>query len=429
MSFPLLLRRSFSTSTRCSYRTKNIPEDIIAKTITTQATRRGSSKDIQSTKAEPQSLPAPKAARKPRTRKIGTTLPVDRFNLPPRSKWRNYFPTSGAALKSRISIANPETAAQVANSFVPLGSRDQVIIEAYPGPGALTRALMELPKDRIRKIIVLEDSECYLNFLHPLQEADPRVKVLPMNGFSWDTYHQLDVEGFLDDVENVPWNEPNPYLHFISHLPMDVLGEQLLAQLLRCAPEQSWLFKHGRVSMSYLMHDWVWDRISASINDLPRCKLSVIAQAVSEFNLTIDPQLLVPYNDHFYPDAVNPAYTSKTENRRRGTPFVAGTFRPMEHQIIKPGMLDKWDYCLRKLFVLKSTPLQGAVGHLAPGSDALKSYLTGNDVPPEQRVDLKKIIRKMSVEDWAAVVGAFDRWPFAPEELLITDSFSRDDRL
>jgi transcription factor 1 len=80
-----------------------------------------------------------------------------------------------------------------------------------------------------------------------------------MNGFSWDTYHQLEVEGFLDDVENVPWNKPNPYLHFISHLPMDVLGEQLLAQLLRFAPEQSWLFKHGRIEMSYLMHDWLWD--------------------------------------------------------------------------------------------------------------------------------------------------------------------------
>ncbi|KAG2750325.1 S-adenosyl-L-methionine-dependent methyltransferase [Suillus brevipes Sb2] len=333
------------------------------------------------------------------------------------------------ALKSRISIANPETAALVANSFVPSGSRDKVIVEAYPGPGALTRALMELPKSRIRKIIVLEDAEPYLNFLHPLQEADPRVKVLPMNGFSWDTYHQLEVEGFLDDVENVPWNKPNPYLHFISHLPMDVLGEQLLAQLLRFAPEQSWLFKHGRIEMSYLMHDWLWDRISASIEDSARCKLSVIAQAVSKFDLTIDPQLLVPYNDHFYPDAMNPAYTSKTENRRRGTPFVAGTFRPLKNQIIKPGMLDKWDYCLRKLFVLKSTPLKGAVGHLAPGSHVLKSYLSGDDVPPEQRADLNKIIRKMSVEDWAAVVGAFDRWPFAPEELLITDSFSRDDRV
>ncbi|KAG1865624.1 uracil phosphoribosyltransferase-domain-containing protein [Suillus tomentosus] len=132
------------------------------------------------------------------------------------------------------------------------------------------------------------------------------------------------------------------------------------------------------------MHDWVWDRISASPEHRARCKLSVIAQAISEFNHTIDPRLLVPYNSHFYPDATNPAYSLKTENRRRGTPFIAGTFRPLEHQIIQLGMLDKWDYCLRKLFVLTSTGR-------SPGSDTLRA------------------------SDWAAVVGAFDRWPFAPE--------------
>ena len=32
-------------------------------------------------------------------------------------------------------------------------------------------------------------------------------------------------------------------------------------------------------------------------------------------------------------------------------------------QIIQNGMLDKWDYCLRKLFVLKSTPLKNAIGY------------------------------------------------------------------
>jgi len=56
-----------------------------------------------------------------------------------------------------------------------------------------------------------------------------------------------------------------------------------------------------------------------------------------------------------------------------------------------------------------------AFSHLAPGSDILRSYLTSDDVPPEQRTDMKKIIRKLNVEDWAAVIGAFDRWPFAPE--------------
>jgi mitochondrial transcription factor 1 len=29
------------------------------------------------------------------------------------------------------------------------------------GPGALTRALLELPKERIRKIIILEDQELF----------------------------------------------------------------------------------------------------------------------------------------------------------------------------------------------------------------------------------------------------------------------------
>ncbi|KAG2150847.1 S-adenosyl-L-methionine-dependent methyltransferase [Suillus clintonianus] len=433
MSFPFLLRRPFSTSTRCAYRAKNIPEDIIANALTKYPVRRGRPKkaDIEdiNPEVEPQSASTSKVVRRPNARKGHIQLPVNRVDLPPRTEWRHYFLTAGMTLKSRISISNPETAALVADSFVPKGSRDKVIIEAYPGPGALTRALMQLPKERIRKIIVLEDTEQYLHFLKPLQEADPRVQVLPMNGFLWDTYHQLDVQGFLKDVETTPWNQSNPYLHFISHLPMDVLGEQLLAQLLRCAPEQSWLFKHGRIPMSYVMHDWVWDRISASTEDRARCKLSVIAQAVSEFNLTIDPQLLQPYDDHFFPHAVNPAYSSRTENRRRGTPFVAGTFRPLEHQIIQPGMLDKWDYCLRKLFVLKCTPLKNAVGHLAPGSDILKSYLTSDDVPLEQRTDMKKIIKKLNVEDWAAVVSAFDRWPFAPEELLITDSFSRDERI
>jgi hypothetical protein len=33
------------------------------------------------------------------------------------------------------------------------------------GPGALTRGLMKLPRDRVRKIIVLEDYEQYYDWL------------------------------------------------------------------------------------------------------------------------------------------------------------------------------------------------------------------------------------------------------------------------
>jgi hypothetical protein len=48
-------------------------------------------------------------------------------------------------------------------------------------------------------------------------------------------------------------------LHFISHLPQNVMGEQLIAQLFRSIPEKSWLFKYGRVPLSFALSQWVWE--------------------------------------------------------------------------------------------------------------------------------------------------------------------------
>jgi hypothetical protein len=93
------------------------------------------------------------------------------------------FPTTSNTqlVKHRVCLRDSETAAQVAESFVPAGTKDKVIIEAFPGmysapsniswtdnlvgPGILTRALLQLPRERIRKIIVLENAECFLDNL------------------------------------------------------------------------------------------------------------------------------------------------------------------------------------------------------------------------------------------------------------------------
>lgn len=95
-------------------------------------------------------------------------------------------------------------------------------------------------------------------------------------------------------------------------------------------------------------------------------------------------------------------------------------------------MLDKWDYVLRRLFVLKSTPLSKAIRYalvriyhlggahlsassLSPGADALLEPLTSRTLPPSERVDVTKDIRHLTVEDWGRIVKAFDEWPFAPQ--------------
>lgn len=109
----------------------------------------------------------------------------------------------------------------------------------------------------------------------PLAQADPRVRVVSRNGLSWDTYSYLTETGDLD-VDITPWENctfctcfkpgekaftpvlVHPELHFVSHIPQTVHGEQLVAQLFRCIPEKSWLFKYGRIPISFVLADWVW---------------------------------------------------------------------------------------------------------------------------------------------------------------------------
>jgi transcription factor 1 len=100
------------------------------------------------------------------------------------------------------------------------------------------------------------------------------VRIVSQNGFAWDTYSHLVESGDLD-VDIAPWESrtfvpaPNPRkhsytgavhpeLHFVTHIPHTILGEQLVAQLFRSIPAKSWLFQYGRIPMSFILSDWVW---------------------------------------------------------------------------------------------------------------------------------------------------------------------------
>jgi len=206
-----------------------------------------------------------------------------------------------------------------------------------------------------------------------------------------------------------------------------MLGEQLVAQLFRSIPDQSWLFRYGRVPLSFIMSDWVWQRISASREVPTRCKLSVIAEAVAHSKLSLPSHFLRPYDEHFHPSTIRTE--QRPGPRRSGSPLQAVDIVPHGEQVIGKGMLDKWDYCLRRLFVLKSKPLRSAIGHLAPGSAALLKQITNSDLLPSEQVDVRTQVRKLEIREWANLVKAFDEWPFAPEDLMISDTFTLDRRV
>ncbi|EPQ57060.1 S-adenosyl-L-methionine-dependent methyltransferase [Gloeophyllum trabeum ATCC 11539] len=308
-----------------------------------------------------------------------------------------------ATASSSASVLDPET------------KKGKVVIEAFPGPGALTRALMRLPKERIRRLIVLEENEMYYEYLKPLEDLDPRVKILKKSGYAWDTYEVIEENGWLDDVKKAPWDVVQTDLQFISHVPTNIMGEQLVAQFFRCIPDRQWLFKYGRMPMSIVLGAWMWKRLSAAPGTAERCKVSVIAEAVSTFTSSLPPSTLLPYEEHFHPVFSRESRQSKPELRKHGSPLLSINILPFAKQPIEKGALEKWDFCLRRLFVLKSTPIGKAIGSLAPGATTLIQYLSDESLPAEERLDLKKPIKQLTVHDWSLVLRAFERWPFAPE--------------
>lgn len=97
---------SFTSSACRAYRTKKIPEQEGSERV-------------------------PKPVKRIAGRMELPTDPKERIDLPDPQEWRAFFPPQKC--RDRISISNPDTAATLAEAFVPEGSRDKVIIEAFPG--------------------------------------------------------------------------------------------------------------------------------------------------------------------------------------------------------------------------------------------------------------------------------------------------------
>jgi mitochondrial transcription factor 1 len=239
-------------------------------------------------------------------------------------------------------------------------------VTPFIGPGALSRALLELPKERVRKLIILEDVEHFQPYLEALEAADPRVTVIMREGYQWDAYNKIDDQGLLADVSKLPWSAGvHPQLQFISHLPHNVRGEQLVSQLLRCVPDESWLFRYGRVPLGLVLGDWMHTRLSAVEKTTARCKVSVIAQAVADIQPALPAYKLKPYEEHFHPipslQVMAKMNELRSEAKRAGHPHVALNVVPLEKPLIRGDMLDKWDYVLRRMFVKKSTSLKKGI--------------------------------------------------------------------
>ncbi|KAH9942277.1 S-adenosyl-L-methionine-dependent methyltransferase [Epithele typhae] len=314
----------------------------------------------------------------------------DNLELPPLAQWRTQFPFNTVVTRDAVTIKNADMADEIATAFLKAtpghSGEGKVVIEAFP----------------------VEPLPHFLKYLKPLEELDSRVTVLPLSGHVWDTYSNIEERGLLQDVQSVPWESGTSDLQFIAQLPHTVSGEQLISQLCRTVPERSWLFQYGRVPMSFITSQQIWNRLTSPMGSRLRCKLGVIAELSCEITAAVDSRRLGPWDDCFYPPA-------RKSSKTMGKPMHAFTSIPYVDQIITPGAMEEWDYVLRRLFVTRNTLLKDALNSLAPGASSLVSTLTDTMLPRHERVNVTKNISELNASDWALILRAFHNWPFKPQ--------------
>lgn len=131
------------------------------------------------------------------------------------------------------------------------------VIEVGPGPGGLTRALLETD---LHQLIAIEKDDRVLPILADIQAIDPRLHV-----------HNTDAMTY--DWSNVPKDKP---CFLVANLPYNV-GTPLLV---------GWLKDINRFAgMALMFQREVADRIVAQVGDKTYGRLAVLTQAVADAHI------------------------------------------------------------------------------------------------------------------------------------------------
>lgn len=412
-----------------------------------------------------------KAEGEPRTRKIKsaahfTTDPLHRVaapvakedqpfchdHLPHPSKWKKTFSfTKEHLARHRYFVARQDTAQDIV-SKIGLDDPERqgqktTIIEAYAGPGTITRELMKHPN--VERVVALENVPLFLPCLEELKK-DPtlegihdKLQILPESGFVWDTYEMLVKDGYLSHLENklpnlgprappMNWEAPSP-LVFVAQIPNTVHGEQLFAQLVHAISSGFWLFKYGRVKMVFVCGETVATRALATPADQrDRAKLGTTVQCLSRPELLIPTEDLQPYGDYFYPPtpSIGPrvpitntfipnANISSGLSKRN---LAVLSIDPLKRRLVESRDLDAFEFLTRNLFVLKTKPIAEALKHVAPGAANILKLLAPDHPSmkgrPEAVVLPDTPIVSLTNEQWAALAVVFEKWPFRPQNLF-----------
>ena len=239
--------------------------------------------------------------------------------------------------EGRVLIANRK----IADDFVKALKirKGEVVIEAFPGPGLLTRSLLnggasedgqnEERKNTEKPAMVVtcepspsllvqglgmgdgdlpgeiparfesEDYAIYQSRIYQ-SEHEPRLLLSPSTPYRWPTLSQLianplvnqhipkyesqkEEEKLSQEDEQVgkrPWNAIEPPITIVAQMPQSVAGDQMVAQWIgSCAgtgnKDRTWIWQWGRIRLALLVGKNQYDVSTFSHRSVQRAKLMV----------------------------------------------------------------------------------------------------------------------------------------------------------
>jgi len=163
------------------------------------------------------------------------------------------------------------------------------VIEIGPGPGGITRAILENNPHRLDVVEI--DKQFIKPLEHLARYADGRMNIHHANIL------KTDMEAIWAEancLRHAWWDEP-PNLHVVGNLPFNI-ASPLIIKLLRMMSKREGPWAFGRVSLTLTFQLEVAQRICAPIECPERTRISIVSQYVSTPTLefVIPGQCFVP---------------------------------------------------------------------------------------------------------------------------------------
>jgi len=153
--------------------------------------------------------------------------------------------------------------------------KDKYVVEVGPGPGGITRALLQ---QGAKEVFVIEKDPRFIPSLNLLKEASGEHR--PLNIHIGDCLN-YNVEKMIPDEARIPWetecrDDPCRVV-LVGNLPFNVATPFFL-RLLTSIDDRSNYYRFGRVPAVLTFQHEVALRMCAPPGDPERCRLSAITQ-------------------------------------------------------------------------------------------------------------------------------------------------------